>query len=531
MCAVPSNRIELINEQISSISRQPFTQRPFQPNGHGRDAIPKGRRNMPALKTMTPNKSELPVQFDPALFVNRDDVIQEIQEAIEKLQGDQTVKYRTIRISGERGVGKTWLLMKLHRDIFVEEGEEGEEGDVFSIFIDFDVAAQEEKRQEQHKWEFRLTSLDAEGFLELLKSLSQALGVFVPEETSIQEQAYWLVEEIKQRTEKQVVALLLDGLFAAPPDFVSLLEDYLLSPVISLPDTFIIMTGRGDAPLFSNYHLNNLAKTYRLRPFPPIELANLFKELKGQTEYKKLGENGLNQLESIYRASGGYPRTALILARDGLGQGVENAIDFILAVISNDKDKKEDKRQKIRSHLEAWALLNRWDPTLSIEWGIRDSDALEFLNAHAFLEKRDEEAVKSQYNEESLKTLYEEYQTWDKRYQKPDLREFRKELQEFQLIRWETRTINQEQQNEQKEEVRGWFTDDAVRYPVAYSVEITKPGLWQWLHYVGWRLFDSWAKRSSDKRFEQLAEAHHREVLRSQKSAKHENTRANKHIA
>ncbi len=459
---------------------------------------------------VTIQSTVLPEQFDEALFVNRKGEIERVEEKVKRLQNGEIVKTRTIRISGERGVGKTWLSLKLHHEFCKKKG-------VRSIYIDFDHTTASSQSLSAEKLEFRVKAFNYRGLLEFLKSISEKIGALVPEETSVQEQSGWLINKLI--ASDQVLVLFLDGLFSVNTDFVSLLENYLLVPLLSYPKTLIVMTGRGRAPSFINYYLNNAVDEIKLGPFEKGELGKYFDRLAKQSQYRRIGTQGKTSLNEIYRASGGYPRTALLLAKEGVTQGIEKAVNALLGFIED-----EGQRDEIRQHLEALVLLNRWDPELpeEVEWGMRDSDSLLFLNAYYFFVQTRSDLLQQEFDQERLETLYEAFQGWKGKKNKSYLRKVRQELQELQLLRWERIQGG-------KQEIRGYFIDEAIRYPVAYALWQNKRGLWQWLHFMGWKLFDRWAE-VDPARYGPLANAHAKAIPLSRETSPSENAAPQKTI-
>ncbi len=445
----------------------------------------------------------LPEQFDEALFVGRKKEVRRVGEKVKRLQNGEIIKTRTMRISGERGVGKTWLSLRLHHDFRKKNG-------VRSIYIDCDQPIGSSQPLSAGNLEFRVEAFNYRGLLELLVSLSKKIGALVPVETSVQEQSGWLINKLT--ASDQVLVLFLDGLFSVNPDFVSLLENYLLVPLLSYPKTLIVMTGRGRAPSFINYYLNNAVIEIKLGPFEKKELEEFFDRLAKQSQYRRIGTQGQTELDEIYRASGGYPRTALLLAKEGVAQGIEKAVNALLGFIED-----EMQRDEIRRHLEALVLLNRWDPELpeEVEWGMRDSDSLLFLNAYHFFVQTKSDLLQQELAPEHLEALYEAFQEWKGKKNKSYLRKVRQELQELQLLRWETIQGG-------KQEVRGYFIDEAIRYPVAYALWQNNRGLWQWLHFMGRKLFDRWAEVDPD-RYKPLAEAHAKAIPWSRETKPSEN--------
>jgi len=446
------------------------------------------------------DKKIISVYYDNKLFVDRTKELTIIQKIIERVIRRQKVDARTIRISGERGVGKTWLLLHLHH----LHRHKLEPLQVTSFYIDFDREA-DDRKEESKKNEYKVREFNAKGLLELLKKVSEAVKAFVANDALLPEQSDWLAHALKKQD--RVMVWLLDGLFDVPEEFLELLETYFLNRIIEEDQQVIIMSGRGRAPLFTHPNLNTWYEELPLGPLPRGKVAD--DEEEGLFDlFEKIGilnEPGIKTTakqeyyEKIYRISGGYPRTALLLVQGkDIKESVKTAVQELLAFI---KDKKE--REQIQEYLESLVLLNRWQIDLNIEWGIKDPDGLYFINAYKFFYKHKLE--EQNLENAGIETFYEEFtENITEFYDKPAFWRIRNKLQDYQLLRWEVKTITIDGK---EKEYQGYFVEEAIRYPLAYDIKVNKPALWQWLHYVGWKLFDAWAKRYG-KKYGPIALAH-----------------------
>ncbi len=516
-----------------------LVRQPFQ-NAQRFNGVHKNQEEiMPAQNTST----EIPTQYDPDLFVDRKNEIKEIEGIIKSVSQGQDVDEHTIRISGERGVGKSWLLRHIHHTLL-----HSNKADIISIYASFDhptsIVSRRENDQSERNRIYTARKHDERGLRDLLRDITRGLKGLTADDAKLSEQSQWLVNQLRAMGHKTIV-WLLDGLFDVPQAFLEGLETYLLNRIVEGERWVIVMSGRGRAPLFTHHDLTIQSKDILLGPLGKgtVEkkdgeegLYDLFERLAQSPAYHQLGEQGKNRIDTIYRISGGYPRTALLLARtEDLGEGVKQALDELLSFIT-----EETERSKIRQHLEALSILSRWRPDLEshleetlrrkesdlkamkvrylgeasfpyIEWGVRDPDGVRLLNAYAFFTQHQKE-VQSQ----SLETLYEEFIAKGLRYyDRVAFWRVRNHLQKYQLLRWD---IKQKETREYK----GYFVEEAIRFPLAYDLRVNSPRLWQWLHYVAYRLFDTWSEKYDREKYGPLALAHYVAYLEVERTEKPE---------
>ena len=56
--------------------------------------------------------------YEKRLFVNRECEIEQICELIDKFEQQATSRQKVIAVHGQRGAGKTWYSLHLHRTVF-----------------------------------------------------------------------------------------------------------------------------------------------------------------------------------------------------------------------------------------------------------------------------------------------------------------------------------------------------------------------------------------------------------------------------
>jgi Cdc6-like AAA superfamily ATPase len=62
-----------------------------------------------------------PPVYRPDLFVNRENEIKAVTNALQNIARGDSEQMRTIVFRGERGLGKSWLALHLHRSVLKDE--------------------------------------------------------------------------------------------------------------------------------------------------------------------------------------------------------------------------------------------------------------------------------------------------------------------------------------------------------------------------------------------------------------------------
>ena len=401
------------------------------------------------------------------LGAKRRQMLEAIISAVQEIAGGSEVQDRVFKIIGELGTGKTELVKHLKSLL------EGEGDNTLVQYISFSQFTSEKRR---------VTDQDLEDFIKLRK------------------------EEVLTN---DVVILILDDLLSLPQELVQFVEDKWLNDLIANPNVIIVMTGRRNDLLFSNYNLNN---RYKKIPLPPLASDEL-KELLA-TVHPSLREE---DIELIYKASGGQPGIALSIAQAGfLGQGVKETLKKILQAIPLD----EQIKIEIFQGLEAFSSLNRWKPGLIIEregrqlpinWGFIDSDAQNLMGAYHFFKSKIQTGVNLEktYSETELNQMFQLYDRNASYYQPPktQMRQLKIQLIDYGLIHWSSHISDSNQS-----QASGHFIREPINFLIAHNLQLNQPGLWQWLHYVAWKLFSQWEKSINDQEhqelFKNLAQAH-----------------------
>lgn len=260
------------------------------------------------------------LDYAPDLFVNREEEVRLILDQARGLAAGARPASPAITFTGERGMGKSWLLRHL-----------------------------------QHRLRQELPAL-AVVHLDLRRlnpaTVAQALQAFgrqLPEPAeiaaaSLPEMSRALIESARRRLEDRPLVLLLDHVFEWDRELLPQLEDYLLGPLAIEPRTLLVMAGRGREYSWRTPELRS--RPLSLPPFHPEDTA---RQIERQAPQPRLPAAEVHQL------GGGYPLSNYFLATLGLADGVEASVQEILQAVP------AGERAGLRERLEALCVLKSFD--------------------------------------------------------------------------------------------------------------------------------------------------------------------------
>jgi len=400
--------------------------------------------------------------YNADYFVDREDEINLIKTKIESLRDGKPVKKRTVLFLGARGVGKSWLLLHLHRTIIPQMGSDK----VASLYIDFTgLYAGKGSNDNECNAAFVQTETPYQTALhKLLRDMARALSTTENEDANLQDQAAWVLYRLEALTAEAPFILLLDDVFSAPTGFLELFEEHFLKSVASLPRALIVMSGRDAAHNWIAPELYLDVERRVLSAFRKEDVEQAIAQYGGEKM----------DADETFQASKGFPYTVYLMATE---EGdVEKVIEHLLGFIEDDEE-----RTKIRRYIEALCVLN-----IEMEKegegeneskekeivGFREAEMAQLLNAY--------EAI----GEES-------------KYDTAQARRIREKLMQKRLLHWDSR-------------VAGYVLDDALRHHVEYFLKTQKPELWRRLHKAAADMYRDLAKTypTYEETFEQLAKAH-----------------------
>jgi len=251
------------------------------------------------------------------------------------------------------------------------------------------------------------------------------LGVELPE------MSRKLMERLKEVLAGRVLVLLLDHVHESDWDLLLKLEDYLLGPLITMPEVLIVMSGRGRLYPWKTPELRLKAEFKDLKPLPEEDTKA---QVKRQVPKPRISPEGLYQLTD------GNPLANYLVARYGVPEGLNEVIEGLLEPIPS------EYRQKIREYLEALCVLRAFD------------------------EERIPTMLAVYYDDDS-------YRNWTF----AQARKVRQELTRWALARWDS-------------EQGGYVLDKTVRKLVEEYLKVAHPDKWKALQQAASELYRKWVE-------------------------------------
>ncbi len=258
-------------------------------------------------------------------FVNREKETKLVKRKAETLARGVTLDERTVVFVGQRGAGKSWLM--LHLQVMIA-GISG----IISSLVDLKDYAGDRPEV---------------AVAEILKDLSQKLFKHsLAKELDLSEMNREFMSHF--RTRSQPLVLLVDTVFESDWQLLALLENYLLGPLAIERNVFIVMTGRGHPYPWKTPELRLRAEFVDLDGF---DIGHTKSQLERQNP-----ENA-DQFQKIFILSQGNPLANYMLAAqpDAPPVALNQTINELLQVVP------AEERENIRAYLEALCLLSVFD--------------------------------------------------------------------------------------------------------------------------------------------------------------------------
>jgi len=445
-----------------------------------------------------------PPVYRPDLFVNRKQEIETVNRALQNIArgGGDAEQVRTIVFRGERGLGKSWLALHLHRSVLREEAPRMlPDYRIVSLFVSLSpppegLTVDEREWHITHDDAHRIAGEDETHYEALLQKLvawvAEQLGITRAPYAPVRDLSAWLAQDVKQKLESEphlVICLILDSVFETNWSFLDQLERYLLAAFAALPRILIVMTGRGRPYLWKSPYLRTEREEQSLTPFSVEQVVEQIRRSFGNAPNLSpavagLSDEALTRLaRRIIDLGGGYPLTNELLAgafvrqaldsmpgdenleqaldRETIDAGVlEEVVCRLLEVVL------EDRRGRLREAFDALCVLKD---------GFRENEMPYLLAA--------------------LRNIKPEGSA----YSMSAMRELRDRLIETNLVRWQDKR---------------YVLDEAVRIVLERHLKLQRHNVWRRLHEHAADLYETWAQKYPGSRgyFEPRAN-YHRSVL------------------
>lgn len=277
-----------------------------------------------------------PSVYDPNKFVNREE--EKIQQILSLLRQSQP-RSRAIIIDGDRGAGKTWLSLHLHRTVFNQEIT-GITSWLFSL-----CSSGEKYRPggaKEHKNERFVSEGEILQIEEFLEIILKNLYIENITKLNLAERVDLVRRHVQSHIDERFV-LILDSAYESDWSFLEKLEAHFLGNLLTLNNFFVIITGRG-------------------RPYPwkvPYLIESVqfglgkFSIEQIKEQINKLGFSFSLSIDEIYEIGQGWPLFTEHLARakDRI-EALDIAADILFTVIP------AQDREQIRKYFEALCPLD-----------------------------------------------------------------------------------------------------------------------------------------------------------------------------
>ncbi len=276
----------------------------------------------------------------PDRFVDREKEIEQIKNLLQQPKPP----VRAVVIEGERGAGKTWLSLHLHRVVFKQLPA------ITSFFFSLADPGEDTFTQSaapQDEWFIGHRTLD-EAFLDDLLDVFLAVLSLTPyPESTVGEKVSMICHSIRTHPDVRYL-MILDSAYESDWTFLEKLEEQFLSKALVFPNFFMIITGRGRP---YPWKIPELIEAMRLglEPFP-IEYV--------QEQLNRLGLSPNLSVEDIFDIGQGWPlfteRLAQARERE---EALEMAANLLFSIVP------PGERTVVRSYFEALCPLDGFAET------------------------------------------------------------------------------------------------------------------------------------------------------------------------
>lgn len=275
--------------------------------------------------------------YVPNKFIDRDEEIKQILNLLKQSQP----RVRAVVIDGDRGVGKTWLSLHLHRTIFKQEIT-GVTSWLFSLWSageNYHPEGEKEQARERFLREGEQSKFRIDDFLKIIK---ESLPIEWPPEPNLSERVDSIRRYVQSHIDDRFV-LILDSAFESDWSLIEQLETHFLGNLLTLSNFFVFVTGRGRPYPWKVPYLIEAIR-FGLGSFSVDEI---------KKQIAKWGLSPFLSVDEIYAIGLGWPIFTEHLARaKNCLEALDFAKDILFAVLP------AYERAEIREYFEALSPLD-----------------------------------------------------------------------------------------------------------------------------------------------------------------------------
>ncbi len=249
---------------------------------------------------------------------------------------------QVIILEGDRGVGKTYLLLHLFEHY-------QRDPKVNPFFIGLDKYEAPHFSSANNFWQSAERKFQPEDVKEVLEKIAKYLEVKDFQALDDENKSEYLAKQLAQAQREQRLLILVDSIYECTDAIRQQVEQNILKPLLSSNQITIILSGRGRRPVWINPEFRN-ATIIQLQPEG--------KEFVRQ-QLEKMRSRHVSEAQTIFEWSGGCPLVVRLLGksdavnRDALGR----AIDVLIRDSLPEKIEGLDYGE-IRTGIEKLALFN-----------------------------------------------------------------------------------------------------------------------------------------------------------------------------
>jgi len=279
--------------------------------------------------------------FRSSEFVNRAEDV----ALIEKMINEN--KKGVFIFEGDKGSGKTTLLFEIYRRLSLQTNLKPFLLSLFSYSApEFDDASCWVKERD-----FATTDIP-----DVMKAITQHLKVDNLDQSAPEElkKDYLARNLVYRNPSDPIPVLLVDSIYECKEEVRNEIENSILTPLLASERVFIILSGRGNQPIWSRPEIQNA----EFRMLSSLEESHVREFLD------KIYSPYLEDYKEIYRLSLGYPLIVRLMGSTekksdkSLQAALSDAIDIIIQDALPEEEKKDQKQYlELRTKIEKLSLV------------------------------------------------------------------------------------------------------------------------------------------------------------------------------